>query len=160
MQRDRSTSRRRWEWLGPFVFAGLAVVALVIFANLQQPVMADIIETSATPVGDGLVEVLIVLPSPDAERTETRLVRISEEQVDDGTLAIWWADEVGGEVLLEDPRYEPTAGTYLLAAGLGFLLGLVVLGSLRGYGYVRGDGEPGSKPEVPVGEEQGFYWRT
>lgn len=65
-----------------------------------------------------------------------------------------------GMANLFDPPYMMTTGDYILAAVLGFLLGLVVLGSLRGYGYVRGDGEPGSKPEVPVGEERGFYWRT
>lgn len=160
MRRDRSQGRKRLDWLGPFVFAGLAMVALGIFSTLQQPVMVDMIETGATPGADGLVEVRIALPSPQAEGTETRLVRIPEDQVDDGTLAIWWADEAGGEILLEDPRYQWTTGDSLLAAGFGFLLGLVVLGSLRGYGYVRGDGEPGSKPEVAVGEERGFYWRT
>ncbi|CAN5807736.1 hypothetical protein BH23ACT4_BH23ACT4_16120 [soil metagenome] len=160
MQRDRSQGRKRRDWLGPFVFAVLAMVALAIFSTLQQPVMVDIIETNATADAGGLVEVRIALPSPQGEGTQTRLVRIPEDQVDDGTLAIWWADQAGGEILLEDPRYQWTTGHYLLAAGLGFLLGLVVVGSLRGYGYVRGDGEPGSKPEVPVGEERGFYWRT
>ncbi len=159
MRRDRSKSPSPWEWLGPFVFAGLAVLALAIFSTLQQPVIVDIIDTAATSGDDGLVEVRIAIPSPQAGG-ETRRVRIPEDQVDDGTLEIWWADEAGGEILLDDPRYQWTTGDYLLAAGLGFLLGLVVLGSLRGYGYVRGDGEPGSKPEVAVGEERGFYWRT
>jgi hypothetical protein len=133
---------------------------MVLWANLQQPVVTNIIESSATPDADGLVEVRIVIPSPRSEATETRLVRIPPERVDDGTLEIWWADQIGGEILLEDPGDQVTTGDYILGAGLGFLLGLVVLGSLRGYGYVRGDGEPGSKPKVPVGEERGFYWRT
>lgn len=160
MQRDRSPGRKRREWLGPLGFAILAVVGLAILSTLQQPVIVDIIDTGATPGTDGLVEVRIVLPPAQSGGSEVRLVRIPEGQVEDGTLAIWWADQVGGEVLLEDPRYQWTVGHYLLAAGFGLLLGLVVLGSLRGYGYVRGTGEPGSKPEVAVGEERGFYWRT
>ena len=56
--------------------------------------------------------------------------------------------------------YELVLGDYLLGAGIGLLLGVVMVMTIRGYGYVRGDGEPGSKPHIPVGEEEGFYWRT
>lgn len=135
------------------------MIALFGWNNLQQPVMAHIVEASATPSSEGFVEVRIVFPSRLNEGSEYRRVQIPEAQLVDATIPIWWADGDGEEILLEDPRLD-LAGHYAFAGGLGFLLGLVVLGSLRGYGYVRGDGEPGSKPEVPVGEERGFYWRT
>jgi hypothetical protein len=65
-----------------------------------------------------------------------------------------------GLATVESPVERLSWPDYLLAALLGFLLGFVVRSTLDGYGYVRGDGEPGSKPEVPVGEERGFHWRT
>jgi hypothetical protein len=76
----------------------------------------------------------------------------------DLTIDVWPLGD--GFATVESPVSRLSWPDYLLVSMLGFLLGLVVRATLDGYGYVRGTGEPGSKPEVAVGEERGFYWRS
>lgn len=142
----------------PFVFAGLGIVAAVLFNNLQaDPVDARIIAGSAVDVGEGRVDVRIIWTDRvSLERTAT--IRIGSELLESETIPIWL--DPYGEVVLDDPTYHLTPLDYALGAALGGLLGLVVVLSVHGYGYVRGTGAPGEMTATEVREDRGFYWRT
>lgn len=46
-------------------------------------------------------------------------------------------------------------------AGLvGALFGVAVVGASAGFGFVRGQGEPGTMTQTDVSEAHGFYWRS
>lgn len=49
---------------------------------------------------------------------------------------------------------------YVMVGVIAVLLSFVVDYSVRGYGYVRGTGQVSETPDLDVGEERGFYWRT
>lgn len=141
---------------------------MVGLAAVEQPVEARIIggtlvEGSADSAGNGAVrwdiEYLPDEATPTLSRKVATVLMTREMIVDaDGTIDVWPLGD--GLATVDSPVSRLSWPDYLLAALLGFLLGFVVRSTLDGYGYVRGDGEPGSKPEVPVGEERGFYWRT
>ncbi|MDH3190401.1 MAG: hypothetical protein OEM39_07165 [Acidimicrobiia bacterium] len=142
----------------PFIFAGLGIVAVVLFNNLQaDPVSARIISGSAVDIGDGRVEVLISW-TDRVPLERTARIRIGSELLENETIPIWLGPD--GEPLLDDPSYHLTPLDYVLGAALGGLLGLVVVLSVRGYGYVRGTGAPGEMTATEVREDRGFYWRT
>jgi hypothetical protein len=150
-------------WIGPLVFAGMGVAIMVGLAAIEQPVEARIIEGTEELVGTDAsrfdVEYFPDEASPALSRKVATVHTTREMIVDaDGTIDVWPLGD--GLATAESPVARLSGPDYLLAALLGFLLGFVVRSTLDGYGYVRGDGEPGSKPEVPVGEERGFYWRT
>ena len=95
-----------------------------------------------------------------------------------GQVSVWveWEGDSGFVVFPESMRGQETlpirvsgdsahidwinSSTYLLAGAIGLLLGLVVDFSLRGHGYVRGKGGVSETPDLNVGEERGYYWRT
>ncbi len=158
----KSPQRRQW-WV-VVVTAGLAVVGLILVNNLRAgPVAAEIEESSATPIGNGDVSVQISWSFPsDPDVVLTEEVAVPASQVGIGAVDVWRTTESDGQTgfTLEDPSYQLTPGDYILAAGLGALLGVVMVMTVRGYGYVRGTGEPGSHPRVDVAEDRGFYWRT
>ena len=54
----------------------------------------------------------------------------------------------------------PRIGLLAIFAGLGALAGLVIVFNARGYGFVRGTGEPGTMQPSDVDEDRGFYWRS
>ncbi len=162
-QRRWKTEPRRSDWLVPFVTAALAVGALLVFASFQlDPIDADVIEEGARPTSGGLVEAQVTWSYPwSADEVEVETVKITQEEFEAGTVPIWVSrTSSGSEFTLTDPTYHPVLGDYILAIVIGGLLGVVMVMTMRGYGYVRGDGEPGSVPHVDVGEERGFYWRT
>lgn len=152
--------KRKRDWWVVLITAVLAVIVLFLTNNLQaDPVQATIVDESATPAGRGMVDVEITWSFPSTpDEIESAKARISESQLKAGTVPVWRDGD--GSFTIEDPRYIPTQADYLLAAGLGALLGVVMVMTVRGYGYVRGTGEPGSQPQVDVAEDRGFYWRT
>jgi hypothetical protein len=150
-------------WIGPLVFSVMAVAIMVGLAAIEQPVEARIIEGTEELVGTDAsrfdIEYLPDEASPALSR-KVATVHTTREMIvhADMTIDVWPLGD--GLATVESPVSRLSSPDYLLAALLGFLLGFVVRSTLDGYGYVRGDGEPGSKPEVPVSEERGFYWRT
>lgn len=150
--------RRADWWIVPIVGL-LAVVALVLFNHLvSAPTEAKIVEGTAVSVGEGLTEVEITWSFPSTpDEVETATVRIPESEVESGTVLVWRADEA---FTLSDPGRALTVGDYLVVFGLGALLGVVMVMTVRGYGYVRGTGETSSTPDLDVAEDRGFYWRT
>ncbi len=150
-------------WIGPFAFALVGVAIMVALAAIEQPVEARIIEGTGELIGTDASQFDVEYrpyAGDDGSALEiaTVLTRGHFLVDADGTMDVWLLGD--GLATMESPVSRLSWPDYVLVASLGFLLGLVVRATLDGYGYVRGDGEPGSKPEVPVGEERGFYWRT
>lgn len=156
-------STARSDWWFPVVTSLLAVGALLFFNNLQPgPIVADIYEQSANTV-NGLTEVRISWTDPrhQAAGSRTDVVMVSPELIADGKLEMWIFNSNDGPIYrFDDPRFDLRVAEIGFAAALGALLGLVVVGSVRGYGYVRGKGEFGSMTPTEVREDRGFYWRT
>lgn len=142
------------------ITALLAVVGMVVLNNLlMRPVAAVIIDDTMVPTGDGNFRAEIrwsFRSTPDI--VESAEVTLTESDVSHGAVSIWRDGE--GGFSLENPTYRLTAADYILASAVGASLGLVMVMTIRGYGYVRGTGEPGSYPSVDVAEDRGFYWRT
>lgn len=147
-------------WWIVAVFAGLGVIAFVLANGLQAgPTDAEILAESAVDVGNGEVEVRIewsFLATP--QTTEFETVRIPASALDTESVPIWRLPD--GAFTLDDPTHHLGPGDYAMGAVLGALLGFVVVSTLRGYGYVRGTGEPGSMTTNEVREDRGFYWRS
>ena len=64
-------------------------------------------------------------------------------------VSVWYA----GPICSYGPRWT-------VVALIGAMFGLVIVNSLRGHGFVRGTGEPGSMQPADVDEDRGFYWRS
>lgn len=157
------TQPKRTDWLVPLVTAALGVGVLLAFANLQSdPIEAAVIQEGAESKPGGLIEAQVTWSYPwTPDQVEVETVKITQEEFDSGSVPIWVStSSAGSDFTLTDPTYQPVLGDYILAIVIGGLLGVVMVMTMRGYGYVRGDGEPGSVPHVDVGEERGFYWRT
>lgn len=156
-------TQRRSEWaqlvVVPLVFAALAVGVLLVIVNLNSPVMAEIDRTSVVIV-DGEMQASIQWPAGEeaVRRAEVALpleyqteTRVPIDVHPDGTIEVL-EPKRGIEV--------PPIALAVLVALIGALLGLVVVNTLRGYGYVRGTGEPGTMQPADVDEDRGFYWRS
>lgn len=144
------------------ITAVLAVLGLILVNNLPAgPVEAEIVAGSENPVSDTEVAVDIIWSFPSTpDQIETATARIPLSQIDEGFVEVWRDREEDAGFTTIDPTYQLTPGDYVLALVLGALLGVVMVMTIRGYGYVRGTGEPGSRPKVDVAEDRGFYWRT
>ena len=53
----------------------------------------------------------------------------------------------------------PSALIVSVTAVIAFLFAVVVLETVRGFGYVRGTGQPGEMTPEQVEESHAFYWR-
>lgn len=107
--------------------------------------------------------------TPDWSRTVTDQTGLELVYVewDEGADFVALPDSLRGDETVEIRVRNDTASidwitgsTYVVAGVIGLLLGIVVDMSLRGFGYVRGTGQTSETPDLDVGEERGFYWRT
>lgn len=155
---------RRSGWVrlvgAPLVFAALAVGLLLVIVNRPvNPVMAEIERTTVTivngemqarikwPAGETEVHLVDVVIPPQYQTEAT----VPIDVFSDGTIEIRDSDQ--------GFRVPPTLLVAIFAL-IGAVFGLVVASSLRGYGYLRGTGEPGSMQPADVDEDRGFYWRS
>jgi hypothetical protein len=144
----------------PLVLAALAVGLLLVIVNVQvDPVMAEIEPTSVTVI-DGEMRARIRWPAGEMEVHLVEVVIPAEYQTEttvpidvfsDGTVEIRGSDQ--GIKL-------PPVWLMVIVALIGAMFGLVIVNSLRGYGFVRGTGEPGSMQPADVDEDRGFYWQS
>lgn len=135
----------------------LAAVAALFAVQLAQPepIQADVVRP-VTAASDDFPRPYLVRWT-DSEGTQQGVAMIPERY--EGASSV--------PILVDPSTLDPyvtdgtwPAGAYALAAGLGFLLGLVVSFSVDGYGYVRGTGQVSETPDLDVAEDRGFYWRT
>lgn len=142
------------------MLAVLAVGLLFVFANLPvDPVMAEIESTSVTII-DGEMRARIKWP---AGETEVHLVDvvIPPEYQTETTVPIDVFSDGTVEIRDSDREFKvPPVWLQVIVALIGAMFGLVIVNNLRGYGFVRGTGEPGSMQPADVDEDRGFYWRS
>lgn len=158
--RHRRNPWGRLEWLIPVLTAALAVAAFMLFDSLQPPpVEAEIIEGTTVAVGDQTrVRVRWVDETSTRPIVRTRDVLVPGDFDLTGTVPI---RVEGNDAHFQDPGGSDLSPVVVaVTAAVGFALGLVVLGSLRGYGYVRGRDQSASLTPSEVREDRGFYWRT
>lgn len=130
-----------------------AVSAIAVWQASAEPIMAEVVQASAVE-GDSRVEATVRW-TEDGGTRRTATLELEDEHVTPGTVPIQ-TDGGSGEVWVIDG---PPVLAMAVAAGLAFLLVLVVAGTLRGHGYVRGTGRPGEMSTADVQESRGFYWR-
>ena len=140
--------------------AALAVGLLLAFVNLPvDPVMAEIESTSVTIV-DGEMRARIKWPAGETEVHRVDVVIPPEYQMATRVPIDVFSD---GTVEIRDSNRGfkvPPVWLLVIVALIGAMFGLVIVNSLRGYGVVRGTGEPGSMEPADVDEDRGFYWRS
>jgi hypothetical protein len=152
---------RRIQTVGiPLVFGVLAVALLVIVVNLGgSPIMATVNRSAMATIngethahitwdeeGIGPRETVVLLPPQYHDALQVPIVELPTGAV-----------EVSGR----GPGFQmPSIPIALLTTIIGAMLGIVVVNTMRGYGYVRGTGESGSMDPVDVSEDRGFYWRS
>ena len=140
--------------------AALAVGLLLVFVNIRVDlVMAEIEPTSVTVI-DGEMRARIKWP---AGATEVHLVDvvIPPQYQTETTVPIDVFSDGTVEIRDSDLGIKlPAVWLLVIVALIGAMFGLVIVNSLRGYGFVRGTGEPGSMQPADVDEDRGFYWRS
>lgn len=144
----------------PLVLAALAIGLLLTFANLPvDPVMAEIESTSVTTV-DGEMRARIKWPAGETEVHLADVVIPPEYQTETTVPIDVFSD---GTVEIRDSDRDlkvPPVWLLVMVALIGAMFGLVIVNNLRGYGFVRGTGEPGFMQPADVDEDRGFYWRS
>jgi hypothetical protein len=148
--------RPRWIQLFgvPLALALVAVGILLLFTNLVGPVMAEIDQTSVTVVnGEAHARV--------SWSSGTALITIPLEYQTAAEVPIKILPD--GTARFDDSNQGFTVPAYpllLIVAAIGAMLGLVVVGNVRGFGFIRGTGELGTMQPGDVDEDRGFYWRS
>ena len=66
----------------------------------------------------------------------------------------------GSVEIVETGLRMPATGLLIVSGLFGALAGLVIIFNLRGFGFIRGIGEPGTMQPSEVDEDRGFYWRS
>lgn len=138
--------------------AGLALLLVVLVVVFQpKPVDATITNLDPDPFSTGWIAT-VEYEGEDGRTSSDTLVLA--DRIEIGTsISIWPSVDSNPPMTAGDPlRLTPI--NMGIAAALGFLLGLVVDLSSRGFGYVRGTGQVAETPDLDVGEERGFYWRS
>lgn len=136
----------------------VAVVAAVLWLNRPAEVVtARIIDSTVTSAEGGFVGNVHWID--DGGIRHNRQVEMTPEHITSGTVPL--VAEVGGEVTVVDPaEYGRVPLTVLaLAAAIGLAFALVVVATMRGFGFVRGTGRPGEMTPDEVQESHAFYWR-
>ena len=144
----------------PLVVAALAVAALVGFVNLGAGPQVGTI-TTRTWI-DGELVARIEAPAAYSDSSGDLVVAelaLPEEYHTATTVPVRVLSDWSIEIA--EPGFRmPGLGILMVFAGLGALAGLVIVFNLRGYGFVRGTGEPGTMKLGDVEEDKEFYWRS
>lgn len=153
-------NRRRRAWVEllvvPLVLAALAGGALIGFVNLEsEPRVGKV--TSRTLV-DGEMVARIETPASSGEVFVTELILPSEYHTAT-TIPVRVLSDWSVEIAEAGFRM-PGTGLLSIVAAFGALAGLVIVFNSRGFGFIRGTGEPGTMTPADVDEDRGFYWRS
>lgn len=150
------TKRQRVSSRLGLVFALIAVPAVSALAVSQlstAPITAEVVAASVSEF-DSRAEGTVRWTDADGTR-RTATLELTDEHLTTGTVPIQPAEGTGEVWVVEGPPILAMT----MAAGVAALLVLVVFGTLRGYGYVRGTGRSGEMSTADVQESRGFYWR-
>lgn len=135
----------------------IAVVALLWLGRPPEIFAAEVVESSVEPTDAGLVLADVRWTDEDGIR-RVRSFEMASELAVSGSVGV---AEQEGEVRVLDPAREtgPSVTVLVITALIGLLFAVVVLATLRGFGYVRGTGRYGEMDPDDVKESHAFYWR-
>jgi hypothetical protein len=134
----------------------LAVSALLWLSQPAKPFMAQVVDPSVTRTDDGFVGNVTWIDDEGVRRVSS--VELTSEHVDSGTVPVV---TVEGEVSVVDPSEQTQVPitVLLVTAAIALAFAVVVLATLRGFGFVRGTGRAGEMTPDEVQESRAFYWR-
>lgn len=136
----------------------IAVVVILWFGRPPEIFAAEVVESSVEPTDAGLVFADVRWTDGDGIRRVRSFLLASELAVS-GSIGV--VSDPDGEVRVVDPAREtgPSMTVLAVTALIGLAFAVVVLATVRGYGYVRGTGQYGEMDPHDVEESHGFYWR-
>ncbi len=151
--------KQRAQLIGiPLLVGAIAVAVLLGIVNARpEPQIARV--TSRTLV-DGEMVAKVEAPAPyDPSAVIVADVVLPVEYQTETTVPVHVLSDRSVEVA--EPGFRmPRTGLLVAVALLGAGFGLVIVNNLRGYGFVRGTGQPGTMQQADVREDRGFYWRS
>ena len=136
----------------------VAVAALLGLGRPPETFTAVVVETSVEPTDAGLVFADVSWTDDDGIR-RVRSVHVTSELVASGTVQL--TAEEGGEVSVVAPGEDtgPSGTVVVITALISLAFAVVVLATVKGFGYVRGTGRYGEMEPDDVKESHAFYWR-
>lgn len=156
-----ATSSERSTRLSEVVFVSafpLLVVGAILWLNRPAEVIeARVIESTVEPTDRGFVG-NVVWVDADGVLHNRGGVDMTPQHVTSGTVHIVIPE---GELVVVDPdEYGQVHPAVLVVAALiALAFALVVVATMRGYGFVRGTGRSGEMTQDELQESHGFYWR-
>ncbi len=145
--------RPRLRWLIPVVTTLLAFVPLVVVTNNTDDSFAARINPESVTVVDAGLQVSVEWIDRDSRTAMSGVLTISRTLAEATSLRVRMT--VSGDLELFSSGFRwPDRPLMIFVGSLGALLGLVIVNSLAGYGYV---GDRSSRRSVREG--RGFYWR-
>lgn len=134
----------------------LAVAGLLWLGHPPEPFAAEVVGSSVSQTDEGVVGDVRWVDEDGVRRV--RSFSLTEDHVASGTVLLVRSEN---QVRVFDPSRDtgPSAMTVAVTAIVAFLFAVVVLATLRGFGFVRGTGQPGEMTPDEVKESHAFYWR-
>lgn len=147
---------RAWAALWLLAVPVLAVTLLWWVSQPPTTFEAEVVGSSVSRADGGLVGDVRWVDDNGVRRV--RSFDLTEEHVTSGTVMLV---SMEGEVTVLDSSESTGASglTMAVTALIAFLFAVVVLATVRGFGFVRGTGQPGEMTPDEVEESRGFYWR-
>jgi len=132
----------------------LAVAVLLWLGQPAEPFTAEIVSSSSSETDQGLVGDVSWVDEDGIRRVRT--FDLTEQQVSSGTvLLVNTENQVG---IFDPSRDSGPSGPIISAtAAVALLLAVVVLATVRGFGFVRGTGQAGEMTTDEVEESRAFY---
>lgn len=148
-------ANRGWVVLWLVAVPVLAVSVLLWLGQPPEPFAAEVVGSSASQTDEGLVGDVRWVDEDEVRRV--RSFSLTEDHVTSGTVLLVSTEN---QVRVFDPSRDtgPFAMTVAVTAIIAFLFAVVVLATLRGFGFVRGTGQPGEMTPDEVEESHAFYW--
>ena len=157
---ETATTRRRLRPADLLFVLAVSVLAVAFVVWLGQssegePYRAQVIQSTVEPTDEGFVD--NVTWSEDDGVRHVRRISLTGGQVESGTVLLTVTE---GELRLFEPDRRSVPIYVLVITGvMALVFAVVVLATLRGFGYVRGTGRAGEMTHEQVQESNAFYWR-
>lgn len=158
MTRSEPVVRRSSRLMDVLFLVAVPVLAVSALLWLSRPPVihnAQVIEPSVSQTDDGFVGNVTWI---DEGGRRVSRVAMTAEHLESGMVPMV---VVEGEVRVVDPSEKRGVSTMALVttAAIALAFAVVVLATVRGFGYVRGTGSAGEMTPDEVQESHGFYWR-
>lgn len=147
---------RTWAVIWLVTVPVMAAVTMVWLGRPVDPIIAEVVTPTVDQTGEGYVADVRWV---DEEGVATvRELTLDQDHVTSGTVPVVVE---GGEARAADQSDLEGASPLVVAgtAAVALLFAVVVLATVRGFGFVRGTGQPGEMKPEDVEESHGFYWR-